>query len=188
SDAPAHAKSHHKPRRHSQPSAAPRAAPPRSLPRTPVTVAASWLCPSNALRGVYHSYRLHVLGTCRRYEGTVIAVRHEADGDFHVVVRPSAGYAGFLDPTNVAAQDGGIVAEIMPGQRLRAPYVGAHVVVIGTWALDTNHGWNEIHPIWAMGVGSKLVKALPPITPRYQPTDTGGALHPGASPPPPPCS
>ena len=35
-----------------------------------------------------------------------------------------------------------------------------------------------------MAAGSRLVKALPPVTPRYQPSDTGGSLNSGASSPP----
>src|SRR5689334_9413417 len=45
-------------------------------------------CPASPLRGVYHPYRLHVLGTCRTVWGVVSSVRHESDGDYHVDVRP----------------------------------------------------------------------------------------------------
>ena len=125
-----------------------------------------------------------MLGTCRRFVGTVIAVRHEQDGDYHVVIAPSPGFGSYLDSTNRSVQHGGIVAEIMPGQALRAPGVGAHVVVVGTWALDLMHGWNEIHPIWAMDTGSGLVKALPPVTPVYNPNEPRQPLSSAVSSPP----
>src|SRR5207253_10253495 len=118
----------------------------RPSPRLPHSTlsehASASLCPASPRRGVYHAYRLDVLGTCRRFVGTVIAVRHEQDGDYHVVIAPSPGFGSYLDSTNRSVQHGGIVAEIMPGQALRAPGVGAHVVVVGTWALDLMHGWN----------------------------------------------
>jgi hypothetical protein len=42
------------------------------------------------------------------------------------------------------------VTEILPGQSLPVPAVGEGVAVFGTWVNDKNHGWNEIHPIWAI--------------------------------------
>jgi hypothetical protein len=132
-------------------------------------------CPSNPLRGVYHSYRLHVLGTCRWFVGTVTSIRHEEDGDYHVAVAPGAGYAKYLDSDNYSQQHGSLVTEIMPGQQLPLPFVGEHVAVFGTWVHDADHGWNEIHPIWAIRYGTgKLVRALPPAPPEYDPDAGGG--------------
>src|SRR5207302_4930184 len=98
--------------------------------RAAVVKAPASTCAPNALRGVYHPYRLEVLGACRRYVGTVIAVRHEDDGDYHVIVSPDHGYAGYLDGGNYSQQHGGIVAEIMPGQHLETPFVGGHLVLV----------------------------------------------------------
>ena len=149
---------------------------PRPRPAHPAQQAAVSLCPSGTpLRGVYHSYRLEVLGQCRRFAGTVIAVRSESDGDHHVIIRPDHGFASMLDGGNYSQQHGGIVAEIMPGQTLLPPYVGEHVAVVGTWAYDTNHAWNEIHPIWAMDYGQGMVKSLPPVTPVYEPGSGGSS-------------
>lgn len=131
------------------------------------------------MRGVYHPYRLDVLGTCRRFVGTVIAVRSEDDGDHHVIIRPAKGFGGMLNGDNHSEQHGGIVAEIMPGQMLLPPYVGERVTVVGTWAYDRDHGWNEIHPIWAMDYGQGLVRSLPPIEPVYEHGSSGGS--PGGS-------
>jgi hypothetical protein len=142
--------------------------------RTPTAAVAHVCWAGNPLRGVYHPYRLEVLGACRRFTGTVIAVRPEDDGDHHVIIRPAPGFAGMLDHDNYSEQHGGIVAEIMPGQHLVPPYVGEHVTVVGTWAYDSDHGWNEIHPIWAIDYGQGLVKSLPPATPVYEPESDGG--------------
>jgi hypothetical protein len=113
-----------------------------------------------------------VLGLCRRYVGTVTSIRHEDDGDFHVDVRPATrGYARYLDRANYREQHGALVTEIMPGQRLPVPHLGEHVAVFGTWVYDSLHGWNEIHPIWAIRYlhRHRTVRRLPPRRPRYDP-------------------
>jgi len=99
----------------------------------------------------------------------VLFVRHESDGDYHVVVKPDSGYASFLNQDNYRYEHGGLVTEIMPGQHLPGAYAGEHVAVFGTWVLDADHGWREIHPIWAitnLGTGKRLF-SLPVVPPRY---------------------
>jgi hypothetical protein len=135
-------------------------------------------CPSDPKRGVYHSYRLHVLGTCRWYRGTVLYTRSEDDGDTHVVVKPDPGFSALLNGDNYSQQHGGLVTEIMPGQELPVPSAGERVSIFGTWVYDADHGWNEIHPIWAiryLSRGGTLRAALPPATPRYEPDAGGGS-------------
>ena len=135
-------------------------------------------CPGDSLRGVYHPYRLHVLGTCRWYRGTVLYVRSEDDGDYHVVVKPDGGFARLLDAGNYSQQHGGLVTEIMPGQHLPIPGSGEHVSVFGTWTYDADHGWNEIHPIWAiryLSRGGRLVSSLPVVPPLHDSNGGGGA-------------
>jgi hypothetical protein len=65
----------------------------------------------------------------------------------------------------------------MPGQKLPIPFVGEHVSVFGTWVYDTDHGWNEFHPAWAMEYidTGKLVVALPPNPPRFDPDADGSS-------------
>src|SRR5205807_3009350 len=82
---------------------------------------------------------------------------------------PDAGYMKFLVHGNLIDQYGTLVVEIMPGQHLPLPTMGEHIAVFGTWVYDRDHGWNEIHPIWAtreLATG-RTVYALPPSTPRY---------------------
>jgi len=126
---------------------------------------------------VYHPSRLTILGTCRWFKGTVTSTRHEEDGDYHVDVAPAKGFGAFLDSDNHLYQHGSLVTEIMPGQALPVPAVGERVAVFGTWVLDTNHGWNEIHPIWGIRYLSRgfLLQRLPPKTPVYEPGETGGS-------------
>jgi hypothetical protein len=118
---------------------------------------------------VYHPYRLTVLGVCRTFRGVILFVRAEEDGDYHVVVRPDPGYGHFLNAANRTEQHGGLVTEIMPGQRFPIPSEGDHIELYGTWVLDTYHGWREIHPIWAitdLSTGRRVV-SLPVVPPRY---------------------
>lgn len=144
--------------------------------RTPKPSDGGTRCPANPLRGVYHSYRLDVLGECRWYRGTVTSVRLEEDGDYHVDVAPDPGFRGFLTSGNFSVQHGALVTEIMPGQHLPVPSVGERVAVFGTWTYDTQHGWNEIHPIWAIRYLDRgtTVLALPPVTPVYGSEGAGG--------------
>ena len=135
-------------------------------------------CPGNALLGVYHSYRLTVLGTCEWFVGTVVAIRAESDGDHHVDVAPDKGYGKFLDGGDREHQHGGLLLEIIKGQKLPVPFVGERISVFGTWVHDTNHGWNEIHPIWAINyldLGS-LLRILPPATPLYPSAQAQGGV------------
>jgi len=134
-------------------------------------------CPGNALMGVYHPYRLQVIAPCRWFRGRVTTIRHEEDGDYHVDVAPDPGFGRYLVHDNYTEQGGALVTEVMPGQGLPIPSSGEHVAVFGTWVLDTDHGWNEIHPIWAIRYLNRgtTVHRLPPVPPRYDP-DAGGEL------------
>jgi hypothetical protein len=43
--------------------------------------------------------------------------------------------------------------------------------MFGTWVYDSDHGWNEIHPIWAITFldTGRTVASLPVVPPRYPP-------------------
>ena len=103
------------------------------------------------LDGVYHPERLDVLNGCKRLRGTVTVVRHEEDGDLHVIVRLDTAYRRLLDSTNYSQQHGGLVVELMArdGGHLPVPTRGARIAIVGAWVLDTVHGWREIHPVFA---------------------------------------
>ena len=107
--------------------------------------------------------------------GVVRTVRHELDGDYHIGIRLDPKYADMINLANTAYQNGDIVAEIVPadepgctpgkppimpygtynyglctGADIAAPPVGARVSVTGPYALDHEHGWLEIHPVWQL--------------------------------------
>jgi len=111
--------------------------------------------------------------------GTVAYVAHEDDGDIHVDLGLPPSEAHLLNGANVADQYGQLVTEIVPadepgctpgrpplpahgsydygvctGADITAPPVGARVVITGPYVLDADHGWMEIHPIWAIRIVS----------------------------------
>ena len=98
-------------------------------------------------------------------------------------MRPDRGYAGYLIERDRLHQHRGLLIEVMPGQRLRIPAVGERVSAFGTWVYDTDHGWNEIHPMWAIKYldNNRLVTFLPPATPRYDPGEGSGGSGGGGS-------
>ncbi len=77
------------------------------------------------------------------------------------------GFTQMLNVENVNAS--GMIVEIVPGQSLPAPNVGAHIAVFGTWVLDEHNGWNEIHPVWAIDYPDRgtTSEAMPPASPIY---------------------
>ena len=109
-------------------------------------------CPTTPLQGMIvhpqHPAKLNVLKACQTYQGVVVRVYHNDDGDWVFDVRPDPGYGGFL--SNHAEVPGTLHAEIIPAHPLRVPRVGDHVAIIGTWVLDTIHHWKEIHPVWTI--------------------------------------
>jgi hypothetical protein len=118
-------------------------------------------CPakSRVLDGVYHPERLVIMRICRRASGTVRKVILEEDGDLHIRLHLSAGYAGLKNDVNDAKQRRDRVVEFMPrdGGHLPRPAVGDFVTLVGAWVTDTKHGrsscmaegWNELHPVWS---------------------------------------
>jgi hypothetical protein len=104
------------------------------------------------LDGVYKPSRLKVIETCVTVTGTVVAWRHEHDGDYHVSMVIDG--AGWTNDLNVKRQHGFTVVEFVP----RGPHVkfrvGQRLRMLGTKVLDLQHGdhhttgWIEIHPVF----------------------------------------
>ena len=132
-------------------------------------------CPAgNPLRGVYHPWRLQVLGTCVVYAGIVRGAKLEEDGDHHLYVVPDPADRRYLDARSRSYGD--LVVEIMPGQQLPIPPAGANVTFVGTWVFDTEHDWNKIHPVWAERLDGHLYVGFPPKVPLYQGGGQRGAV------------
>jgi len=142
----------------------------------PRLVSAGMRCPSDPLLGIYHPDRLQVLQECVWFLGTVVEVRPEDDGDHHIDIAPDGGFEHFLNAGDREHQDGGLLVEIVEGQALPIPELGEHISVFGTSVYDRTHGWNEIHPIWAIKYldSGNVVRELPPDPPLYNPDETDG--------------
>ena len=88
---------------------------------------------------------------CQRATGVIAKIRPiEQDGDLHILMRLDSTYAGLTNGVNDTKQQGNLVVEFMPrdGGHLPRPKQGDRVTLVGAWITDTEHGWNELHPVW----------------------------------------
>ncbi|HUZ85538.1 MAG TPA: hypothetical protein VNF26_01155 [Candidatus Baltobacterales bacterium] len=130
------------------------------------------VCVGDPHAHVYSPDRLQLLAPCIDLTGTIDLERAEADGDFHIRLHLDPGQTcasqPCLDADNVSQQGGDLVLEpacenpITQADAVAAcqgyhnplvlPPVGSHVMVMGPFVLDTDHGWNEIHPLESITV------------------------------------
>lgn len=149
-------------------------------------------CDPALWRHVYHAYRLHVISACRTVTGTVEDVRQEPDGDTHILLKPDPQYAGLVNAGNIEQERGDLVLEpVCAGyvsqadavtachgftSTVRAVSVGDRIRVTGSYVLDADHGWMEIHPVSRI-----TVIGYQPVT-----TPSSAPPPPSAAPPAPP--
>jgi hypothetical protein len=116
------------------------------------------------LVGVYHPSRLRVLDPCRHATGRVAFVRHEPDGDLHIGLSLDARYSNLLAPGNTALQHGDLVVEYMArdGGHLPQPHPGDRIDLTGAWVDDTQHSWNELHPVWSAALNGGPMRTSGP--------------------------
>jgi hypothetical protein len=107
---------------------------------------------------------LRVLAPCRIAAGSVAQVHHEPDGDLHIDVALDPAYSSLVDEVNRSEHHGALVVEFMPrdGGHLPAPAAGDHIRLTGAWVDDTNHGWNELHPVWSVQINGGAVSRSGP--------------------------
>jgi hypothetical protein len=155
-------------------------------------------CDATLWRHIYHPSRLHVIDACRTVTGTVTAVRQEADGDLHILLRPVRAERHLLDAANNSQENGDLVLEpICVGAVEQADAVdacsgfshpvatvspGERIIVTGSYVLDADHGWMEIHPITSITIlgGPAPAPAPPPSSaaPPPPPPPAPGGCHP----------
>lgn len=154
---------------------------------------------------VYHAYRLHVISACRTVTGTVEDVRQEPDGDIHILLKPDPQYVGLVNAGNTEWEHGDLVLEaICAGyvsqadavtachsltSRVRSVSAGDRIRVTGSYVLDADHGWMEIHPVSRITViGYQPVSAPSSAQPSsthaapvgcYPKTSSGNCYEPG---------
>ena len=160
-------------------------------------------CLASLWKHIYHPYRLRVLSRCKTVRGTVAEVRWEPDGDLHILLRTSPG---LVNDANRAYEHGDLVLEeICQGnvtqadavaacrglsQSVTVPSVGDKITVSGSYVLDTDHGWREIHPVSRLtvtghGAPAPVSTTQPPPPPSsapagcYPKTSSGNCYEPG---------
>lgn len=120
-------------------------------------------CNNELWKYVYHPYRFQILEECLAVTGMIVAGKQEADGDTHILLKLDAGQEYLLYPFNIEKQQGCLVLETVCVSEISQesakgicegyvndiplPPIGARVLVIGTYVLDTKHSWSEIHPV-----------------------------------------
>jgi len=100
------------------------------------------------LEGVYSPQRLTVKEPCVAVTGIASAIDREHDGDMHISltgVNPK-----WLNARNLQRSDQSLVIEAVPSIPMKMPPLKSRVTIVGPWVLDTQTGWLEIHPVWAI--------------------------------------
>jgi hypothetical protein len=140
-------------------------------PATATSDVASPQCRTPWTDGLRRPERFTLVVECITVTGTVIDVRHEADGDLHIPLRLDDD-PGILNERNITGQRGSLLVEIEPWQhsatcsalgcgamvgREASPYcpdfcsprAGNRLRVTSAIVTDEEHGWNEAHsPTW----------------------------------------
>jgi hypothetical protein len=144
---------------------------PTARPTTRPTTRPSACTPTDQDRYVYNPSRLAVQAACIRVTGTVEAIRHEADGDLHILLALYPAYAHLLRPANQGEELGDLVVEPVCVRSVSQtdaialcrsdpdpfpgpfPFVGEAIWMEGRYVFDLEHGgWAELHPLYRWGV------------------------------------
>ncbi|MEO7260887.1 MAG: hypothetical protein ABI047_06505 [Jatrophihabitantaceae bacterium] len=129
----------------------PTAPPPSSSKPHPALVPpelAKYCHPGFALEGVYAPHRLTVKERCVAVTGIASAIRREHDGDLHISL--TGVDPKWLNSVNRQRSGQSLVVEAVPSIPMTMPPLNSRVTIIGPWVLDTQTGWLEIHPVWAI--------------------------------------
>lgn len=123
-------------------------------------------CDQSLWQYVYHARRLQVLSPCISVTGAVDEVRQELDGDIHILFRVDREFDSLLNDRNISRQHGDLIVEpicqhtpTQPSARepcsdysgpFFQPQIGQRYLVWGAYVYDSDHGWNELHPVTSM--------------------------------------
>lgn len=118
---------------------------------------------------IYHSKRLKLIQENKTVTGTVEHIIQEKDGDYHIRLKLDS-CQNLLNQKNIDRQHGCLVLEIICAcevtqvdaidacrgfiNNVVAPKVGQHITVTGSYVLDQEHGWNELHPVTALNINA----------------------------------
>lgn len=159
-------------------------------PAAPADITSGSGCHQSLWNHVYHPSRLKILDNCKTVSGVIAVIRHEQDGDYHILMHLDSQFDTLLNNVNRSAQHSDLILEpVCEGAVTQAdatsacngykslvsvPSVGTHVYVTGSYVLDTDHGWNEIHPV-------SNISSSPPARIQAQPPPSQVAAAPSPS-------
>ena len=136
-----------------------------TAPKAPHSSPGSACGSAPPLAGIYQPDRLQVIDPCRHAVGLVVSVVPEGDGDYHLWIVLDPAYTDLMNAENHFQGKPTMLAEIVPDcgvnaappdsstankcppTKLTVPTAGRRIAIDGPWVLDTNHGWQEIHPV-----------------------------------------
>jgi hypothetical protein len=118
------------------------------------------MCDQVVWQHVYDPSRLKVIEACTAVVGRVVLLHQEDDGDLHIALDPDE--KSVLNLLNAVHTHGTLVVEVVCahpssdpeplaacGSYLSSvvvPRAGDRVRVTGSYVVDTDNGWSEIHP------------------------------------------
>lgn len=160
-------------------------------PATPAETTTIKGCDQSLWTHVYHPSRLKILDNCKSVSGKVDVVRKEADGDYHILLKLDSQFSSLINAKNTQYEQGDLVLEpVCVGtvtqtdaiascenfhSNVTIPSVGSHVTVTGSYVLDQDHGWNEIHPVSSIeNYVATQTNTAPTPTPTPAPTTSTG--------------
>lgn len=149
-------------------------------------------CGTALWRHIYHPDRLRLVRRCMTVRGRVTELRWEPDGDLHILLatRPS-----LVNSVNNEYEHGDLVLEeICQGSVTQAdaiaacrgvphdltiPSAGDLVTVSGSYVLDADHGWMEIHPVTSLTITGSAPppSSAPPVPAGCHPTTSSGNCY-----------
>ncbi|MCL4310572.1 MAG: DUF3761 domain-containing protein [Actinomycetota bacterium] len=134
-------------------------------------------CDEALWQHIYHPQRLRRISDCVTITGTIAAIRKEADGDYHILLSVDGQFTNMINRRNIDEQHGDLVLEPVCQNRITQedaksacdafsypiaiPAVGQRVTVTGDYVLDTEHGWNELHPVYSFSAAGASVSSRP---------------------------
>jgi hypothetical protein len=141
-------------------------------------------CGAAALwRHIYHPDRLRVVRQCMTVRGIVKEVRLEPDGDLHMLLATRASLVnsanneyvhGDLVLEEICLVDAVAACQNVP-RHPTIPTIGDKVTVTGSYVLDKNQGWMEIHPVTSL----TITGTAPIAQDCYPKASSGNCYEPG---------
>lgn len=120
-------------------------------------------CDSTLWKHVWDPPRLQVIDMCKEVTGVIEETSAQDDGDGHMLLKLDAGQEDLLNKENKKEKNGDLVIEVICANEItkkkakqpcegylnnvKIPQIGQHVKVTGSYVIDTNNGWTEIHPV-----------------------------------------